>query len=288
MITITLIGRQEIGVGCYRAADNKDETTTTQRLTTRSVKSEDGGNNTSASTMIISANNNNIAKKTYSSSSSLRSRATREIKIQRATDRKISRQCQSIDDETAPATDEASRPKKKKRRTNGNYLTSANDNSNTTKQKEKEEEEERTEEREYHKNADVSGNSSTVAGGADVNCNINCNNDVDYNGNMFKQSDNNYKGDGYESWTEGNWCLLLPPPHSEKIETEQQSHDLPSTKRTRNYRRTQSSSDHVEVGDEDKNELDEDYVENDDGNDNSNSIGTKAGKRTIRYTKKAK
>jgi hypothetical protein len=76
-------------------------------------------------------------------------------------------------------------------------------------------------------------------------------------------------------------------------ETEQQPHGLCSTERitrsrsSRRCRRSQSFSAHVEVGDENENELEEDYVEKDDedDNDHNSSRRTKAGKYTMQYTK---
>jgi hypothetical protein len=248
----------------------------TQQLTSRSVKSDDGGNNTSASTVVASDYNNMDPHDCEKSEESHDANTATAIN---GSARRLTRQCRSINDEDDGSA-EASRPRKKKR-TNGDF-SSANNNYNTTKQKE-----EGIQEKESHKNTVVS--TATVD---DVVVDVNSSNDdVDYNENLFKESNSNYEGDGYESWTEGNWCLLLPPPHSEKIETEQQSHDLPSTERgtirsrRRRRRRRLSFSAHVDVGDENENELDEDYAENDDDDDNNdNSRRTKAGKTTIRYT----
>jgi hypothetical protein len=243
----------------------------TQQLTSRSVKSEDGGNNTSTSTAIISVNNTITND---SSPSSVRSKTTKETKTKRAT--------QSIDDETAPAADEASSRPKKKKRTNDD-ASSGNNTSNTTKQKE-----EYIEGRNYHRNTDVS---STVDNGVDSNSSTD-DDDDDCNEHLFEES-NSDKGDGYESWTKGNWCWLLPRLHSvEKInETEQQPHGLCATERTaitrsrssrRRCRRSQSSSANVEVGGENENKLDEDYVERDDedDNDHNSSRRTKSGRNT--------
>jgi hypothetical protein len=154
----------------------------TQQLTSRSVKSD-----TSTSTAVISVNN--TTTNDSSSSSSIRSRTIRETKTKRAT--------RSIDDETAPAADEASSRPEKKKRTNDD-ASSGNNNSNTIKQKG-----EYIEEREdNHKNTDVS---STVDNGVDSNSS---NDDDDCNESLFEES-NSDKDDGYESWTKGNWKCTI-------------------------------------------------------------------------------
>jgi hypothetical protein len=248
------------------ATDNNDDETTQQLTTssqnsknaTRSITSKDGNNN-STDTRAVSDNNNTDPHDCGKPEENYDTNTTTAIN---GSARRLTRPCRSINDEDDGSA-EASRRKKKKR--NNGDSSRANKNSNTTKQKEQR----RVEEREsYHKNKNTLV-SSTVDDVVDVNSS---NDDVDYNDNLLKQSNNIYEGDGYESWTEGNWCLVLPPLHSDNInETKQQSHDLPSTERTaiRSHR-----------------ELDEDHAENDDDNNDDDSTRKQAGKGMIRYRKK--
>ena len=112
--------------------------------------------------------------------------------------------------------------------------------------------------------------------------------------------------DGYESWTEGNWCLLLPTGSSctsttVKIRTEQkQQHSLQTSSSTTTKRRKQPTvrgKQHrncrtsyqtplcVNDTDPDKNnEFDKDYSDNDD-DENYKSKKPRTHKNTINYTK---
>ncbi|OEU08618.1 hypothetical protein FRACYDRAFT_249511 [Fragilariopsis cylindrus CCMP1102] len=92
-----------------------------------------------------------------------------------------------------------------------------------------------------------------------------------------KDKDNNGddEEEGYESWTEGNWCRLLPVA----IET-----TGPSTKSRRNHK---FSHQHYFEGDDDNNSGDEDYIADDDDAKNGSSAKAKTKGKSIKigYTR---
>jgi hypothetical protein len=117
-------------------------------------------------------------------------------------------------------------------------------------------------------------------------------------------TDSNADADGYESWTVGNWCLLLPstttttttsltdderkedePPSEEASLTE-----ITTTQRRRRGGESSSVSSGVSGDDTDDNEYDdEDYVDDDDDDNNDNDDDTIdkrtkiAGKSTVKH-----
>jgi hypothetical protein len=118
-------------------------------------------------------------------------------------------------------------------------------------------------------------------------------NDNDNDNTNTDASINNYNDDGYESWTEGNWCLLLSPladdmDETKNITSSKLSANAETTTNTCNRRRSCGSSpNYLEVGDVDVNEgdkMDYDDDEGDDDNDD-NDEPTKKTKSTTTYKK---
>jgi hypothetical protein len=118
-------------------------------------------------------------------------------------------------------------------------------------------------------------------------------NDNDNDNTNTDASINNNNDDGYESWTEGNWCLLLSPLADDMDETKNNtssklSANAEATTNTCNRRRSCGSSpNYFEVGDVDVNEddkMDYDDDEGDDDNDD-NDEPTKKTKSTTTYKK---
>jgi hypothetical protein len=125
----------------------------------------------------------------------------------------------------------------------------------------------------------------------------------DNNDNDNNDADADDDDDGYESWTVGNWCLLLPSTTTSSADDEKKDDDEPPSEevsvientttqkrvRSSSHRRCSNNASSVSssgVGDDtDENEYhdDEDCVDNDDDIIDEQTKTT--GKSTIKYTK---
>jgi hypothetical protein len=169
----------------------------------------------------------------------------------------------------------------------------------------KQEEGVKTKEEEEEEEEEEDDNSDSKIHAADNNDNDNdtdadADADTDANTDANTDSDADADADGYESWTVGNWCLLLPSTTNTSLTDDEKKDDEPlseelsviestsTQKRVRNNsrrrrrRRESSSVSSSGVGNDDTDEneyYDEDSVDNDD----DDTIHKKTGKGTIKH-----